>query len=170
MASLRIIGIDPGSRITGWGIIESNGFKSRYVDCGCLRLSDASLPVRLGEIFTGVSELIQQYQPDVMAIEDVFMSKNAASALKLGQARGAAICSAVATGMDVSEYSPRRVKQAVSGFGAADKSQVQNMVCLLLNLNIKLQADAADGLAIAITHAHGGGFNTASFNRHRKQA
>ena len=152
--SLRILGIDPGSRITGYGVIDTNGIRSQYVGCGFLRLADGDLPQRLGEIFLRISEVIVEYRPTVMAIEDVFMSKNAASALKLGQARGAAICAGVSNGLAVAEYAPRKIKQTVSGSGAAEKQQVQRMVAMLLGTTEKLQADAADALAVAVTHAH----------------
>lgn len=152
--TLRILGIDPGSRITGYGVIDTNGIRSSFVDCGCLRLKDAELPERLGEIFRRVSDLIAEHQPAVMAIEEVFMSRNAASALKLGQARGAAICAGVSCGLPIAEYSPRSIKQTVSGSGAAEKAQVQHMMAMLLSIPGKLQSDAADALAVAVTHAH----------------
>ena len=119
------------------------------IQCG-----DGDFPLRLKTIFDGVNELIQQYQPQEMAIENVFMAKNAASALKLGQARGAAICATVTNAVVVHEYAPKAIKQAVVGKGGAAKSQVQYMVQLLLNQNQKIQADAADGLAVAICHAN----------------
>lgn len=155
----RIIGIDPGSRLTGYGVIDSDGRQSRFVVAGCLKLSQGSLPDRLGEIFRGVSEVIAEFRPTVMSVEDVFMAKNAASALKLGQARGAAICAGMHHGLGVYEYAPREVKQAVVGTGAADKAQVQHMMALLLSLKPPLQADSADALAVALCHAHGAGLN-----------
>ncbi|MBV2090556.1 MAG: crossover junction endodeoxyribonuclease RuvC [Candidatus Thiodiazotropha sp. (ex Ctena orbiculata)] len=151
---LRIIGIDPGSRITGFGLIESDGVHTTHLFHGVLRLEGEALAPRLGQIFTGISEVINQYQPEVMAIEQVFVSKNASSALKLGQARGAAICAAVNQGLSVAEYSPRGIKQAVVGTGRAEKTQVQHMVQMLLKLQKKPQADAADALAVALSHAH----------------
>jgi crossover junction endodeoxyribonuclease RuvC len=151
---LRILGIDPGSRVTGYGLIESDGMRSVHIEHGALRLEGEALPPRLGEIFARVSALIEQHRPDVMAIEQVFVSKNAASALKLGQARGAAICAAIQHGLEVAEYTPTRIKQSVVGSGRADKSQVQHMVKMMLNLSGKLQADAADALAVALSHAH----------------
>jgi crossover junction endodeoxyribonuclease RuvC len=151
----RIIGIDPGSRITGVGIIDSDGRHNEYVYSASLRLDgSASLPERLGVIFSSVQTLIQEYAPDEFAIENVFVSNNAASALKLGQARGAAICSAMTSGLAVAEYSPKEVKQSVVGKGGADKGQVQHMVKVLLNRQGKIQADAADALAVALCHAH----------------
>jgi len=156
---LRILGIDPGSRVTGYGIIESNGQQSQHIASGCIRLSGDNFPDRLGQIFMQVSEVIQQHQPDVMAIEDVFVSKNPSSALKLGQARGAAICAGITNGLDVSEYTPRTVKQSVVGNGGADKGQVEQMVRLILKLDAVLASDQADALAIALSHAHIGSTN-----------
>jgi crossover junction endodeoxyribonuclease RuvC len=153
---MRIIGIDPGSRITGIGIIESDGRHSKHVFSTCIRLGNASFPDRLGKIYQEVELLIREFQPQQMAIEEVFLSKNPQSALKLGQARGAAICATVMQNVPVFEYSAREVKQAVVGKGSADKSQVQHMVKLLLNLQGKIQEDTADGLAIALSHAHVG--------------
>ncbi len=147
-----IIGIDPGSRFTGYGVIQWVGNQSRYVDSGCLSVgSYSSMSERLQKIFTGLQAIMQLHQPHEAAIEQVFMHQNPGSALKLGQARGAAI---VALGTSVSEYSARQVKQSVVGYGAADKAQVQHMVKRLLNISIELQADAADALAIALCHAH----------------
>lgn len=150
----RILGIDPGSRVTGYGIIDFSQGKYGYVGSGCIRLPEGALPERLDTIFKGVTQLIQQYQPSEFAIEEVFVAKNAGSALKLGQARGAAIVAATQAGLAVSEYSARKVKQAVVGNGGADKSQVQHMVSQLLSLSSSPQADAADALAIAICHAN----------------
>ncbi len=146
-----IIGIDPGSRHTGYGIIKWQKNQTHYIDCGCIHLAAASLAERLQKIFSALQEIVKQYQPDEAAIEQVFMHQNPNSALKLGQARGAAI---VALGLSVAEYSARQVKQSVVGYGAADKKQVQNMVKRLLNISHELQADAADALAIALCHAH----------------
>jgi crossover junction endodeoxyribonuclease RuvC len=119
-----------------------------------LRLQGDELPARLGQIFSGITEVIREYQPEVMAIEQVFVSKNPSSALKLGQARGAAICAAVYLGLSIAEYSPRGIKQAVVGTGKAEKDQVQHMVQLLLGLPERPRADAADALAVALSHAH----------------
>jgi crossover junction endodeoxyribonuclease RuvC len=146
-----IIGIDPGSRHTGYGIIRVEGNQSFHITNGCIHLSAAPLNDRLQIIFAGLREVIQQYQPEEAAIEQVFMHENPGSALKLGQARGAAI---VALTIPVAEYSARQVKQSVVGHGAAKKEQVQHMVGRLLNISEKLQADAADALAIALCHAH----------------
>lgn len=149
-----ILGIDPGSRVTGFGIIEVIGSRQTYVACGCVRPADAELAGRLGEIYRGVDEIIARYRPSELAIEQVFMARNAASALKLGHARGAAIVAATCRGLQVFEYSARQIKQAVVGTGAAQKAQVQHMVRLLLELSDAPQADAADALAAALCHAH----------------
>lgn len=149
-----ILGIDPGSRVTGYGVINHNQGRSEYIDSGCIRLPDVELPERLKHIYGGISELIERYHPHAFSIEQVFMGKNADSALKLGQARGSAIVAAANHDLPVFEYSARQVKQAVVGTGAADKSQIQEMVCHLLKLSGKPQADAADGLGLALCHAH----------------
>jgi len=149
-----ILGIDPGSRITGFGVIEVNQGKLRYLDSGCIRLSQEIITERLQDIFVGIETIIQTYAPKTAAIEQVFMHQNPGAALKLGQARGAAIVSISRFSIPIAEYSARQVKQSVVGYGAADKQQVQQMVCHMLNLPAAPQADAADALAIAICHAH----------------
>lgn len=149
-----ILGIDPGSRITGYGVIQVKGFHSRFLSCGALHVKDDNLAVRLQKIFTGIQEVIRTYQPHEVSIEEVFMQSNVSSALKLGQARGAAIVAAAEHGLPVFEYSARYVKQSVVGYGAAKKDQVQHMIKVLLNLNETPTTDAADGLAIALCHAH----------------
>lgn len=150
-----ILGIDPGSRITGYGIIRSlAGGRCEYLGSGCIRTSGDTLAPKLKQIHDGVQELILQFRPDLFAIEQVFMARNPDSALKLGQARGAAIVAAVNAGLEVAEYSARQIKQAVVGIGSADKEQVQHMVCQLLKLPAKPQADAADALAVALCHTH----------------
>lgn len=151
---IRILGIDPGSRYTGFGLIESDGIKSRYVHSGYLRVEGEDLGEKLGIIFTGVSDVIANWQPEIMAIEHVFVGKNVDSALKLGQARGAAICAGVQAGLKVGEYSPRTIKKAVVGRGSAEKGQIQEIVRIILNIKDKLQADEADALAVALCHAH----------------
>lgn len=151
----RILGIDPGSRVTGYGVIDSDGTRSRLVESGCIRLRGGDFPTRLGEIYTALRAVVDRHAPAEIAVEQVFVSHNAQSALKLGQARGAAICAAVTAGLPVFEYTPRAVKQAVVGTGAADKTQVQHMVRRLLALDGDLAADAADALAVALSHAHG---------------
>ena len=149
-----ILGIDPGSRRTGYGVINANGSRLEYIGHGCIQLPSGELPERLKLIFEGISRVIEQHCPQAVAVEQVFMSKNAGSALKLGQARGAAITAAVARDLPVSEYSARQIKQAVVGTGAAQKEQVQHMVKALLALTESPQEDAADALATAICHAH----------------
>jgi len=150
----RILGIDPGSRHTGYGLVEHKGNKVTFLHCGTLHLATGEVPARLGAIFAGLSEVLATWQPDEVSIEKVFMARNADSALKLGQARGAAITAAVHAGVPVFEYSARQVKQAVVGKGGAEKDQVAQMICYLLKLDKKPQADAADALAIAVCHAH----------------
>ena len=149
-----ILGIDPGSRITGYGIIRDTGRGCEYVASGCIRTGSGELPERLNAVFAGVSEIIQIYQPTTMGIEQVFMARNADSALKLGQARGAAIVAGMQASLSVSEYSATQVKSAVAGSGRAAKEQVQMMVMHLLKLTKKPQIDASDALAIAICHMH----------------
>lgn len=149
-----ILGIDPGSRTTGYGVINAVGNKLTYIDSGCIRAEKGELADRLNLIFTGVHQIIQTHIPQEMSIEQVFMAHNADSALKLGQARGVAIVAATTQEVPVFEYSARQVKQAVVGKGAAEKQQVQHMVCRLLGLSKTPQADAADALAIAICHAN----------------
>ncbi|ACV27276.1 crossover junction endodeoxyribonuclease RuvC [Kangiella koreensis] len=153
-----ILGIDPGSRLTGFGIIEVGGQipanRPRYITSGCIRIKDETLDLKLKQIFDSVCELIQEFKPDEFAIESVFLSKNADSALKLGQARGAAIVAASHYALPVSEYPATKVKQSVVGTGGADKSQVQHMVKTLLKLPTSPQADAADALAVALCHAN----------------
>lgn len=149
-----ILGIDPGSRITGYGIIGVKGNVTEYIASGCIRVMDEDLPKRLKNVFDGVSEIISQFKPTMFAIEQVFMAKNPDSALKLGQARGAAIVAATCKDLPVFEYSARQVKQSVVGKGSADKVQVQHMVTHILKLNKTPQADAADALAVALCHLH----------------
>jgi crossover junction endodeoxyribonuclease RuvC len=151
-----ILGIDPGSRKTGFGIINAagtNGSKLEYVTSGIIRLPTGELPERLKVIFESVSEIIQQYNPLEMAIEDVFFARDPRAALKLGQARGAAIVAGVTAGLSVAEYAARSVKQSVVGSGAAKKEQVQHMVKNLLKLPSTPAEDAADALAVALCHA-----------------
>ena len=151
-----ILGIDPGSRFTGYGVISQQNRTFTYLGSGCIKaLSQGEdLGSRLQTIFAGVSEIILQFKPDMFAIEQVFMAKNPDSALKLGQARGAAIVAATNNDLVIAEYSARQIKQAVVGTGGADKSQVQHMVKTILKLPGTPQADAADALAVALCHAH----------------
>lgn len=154
---VRILGVDPGLRITGFGVIEKSGSTLTYVASGGIKTdAKASLPARLGTIHAGLRQLVAQYQPDQAIVEIVFVNANPQSTLLLGQARGAAITALVAEGLEVAEYTALQVKQAVVGNGHAVKSQVQHMVCRLLSLPGGLSPDAADALACAITHAHGG--------------
>lgn len=149
-----ILGIDPGSRITGYGIIKEINQKLHYLDSGCIRTSEGDLTSRLLEIFNGICELMDAYSPDEVAIEQVFMHQNPSSALKLGHARGVAMVACASHRVKVSEYSAREVKQTIVGYGAAEKHQVKQMVMNLLLLNSAPQNDAADALAIAICHCH----------------
>ncbi len=155
MGTVRILGIDPGSRLTGYGIVDSSGPRLRFVACGVVKKTPRyPMAARLNEIFDGLNEVIQLHGPECAAVEDVFVAKNPRSAIKLGQARGAAVVAAMQNGLAVSDYSPRQVKQAVAGYGQAEKDQVQNMVCMLLHLKRSPSADAADALAVAICHAN----------------
>lgn len=149
-----ILGIDPGSRVTGYGVISVSGNKTHYLTSGCIKTGTDDLSLRLLEIFQGINQVIEEFQPQETAIESVFMHKNASSALKLAHARGVAMVAAAKHTPQVQEYSPRQIKQAVVGYGAADKSQVQHMVKMLLGLSDTPQADAADALAVALCHAH----------------
>jgi crossover junction endodeoxyribonuclease RuvC len=150
---VRILGLDPGSRVTGFGVVDAGQGGLRYVASGCIRVGNGAMPVRLLEIHRHVTELVDTYAPGEIAIERVFMHKNPDSALKLGQARGAALCGACHAGAPVFEYAPRAIKQTVTGTGAAAKGQVQHMIKALLALQGRLSADAADALAIAVCHA-----------------
>lgn len=149
-----ILGIDPGSRITGYGLIRESSQKLQYIDSGCIRTSEGELSQRLLEIFNGICQLMEEYSPDEVAIEEVFMHQNPSSALKLGHARGVAMVACASHRVKVSEYSAREVKQTVVGYGAAEKNQVKHMVVNLLMLTSSPQNDAADALAIAICHSH----------------
>jgi crossover junction endodeoxyribonuclease RuvC len=153
-AQVRILGLDPGSQRTGYAVIEINGAKIAYLVSGAIKASGESLTERLQDIFVGVDQLANEFKPDEVAIERVFMHRNADSALKLGQARGAALSATFAVRPRVFEYAPREVKLAVVGTGGAQKDQVQLMVRRLLNIAGPLAEDAADALAIALCHAH----------------
>ena len=154
--SIRILGIDPGSQRTGLGVIDlDEAGRARHVFSTAVQLlGNENFPLRLKQIFDEVGAIIAEYRPQEVAIEKVFMARNPDSALKLGQARGAAICAVVARELSVTEYAAKEIKQAVVGKGGADKKQVQYMVGLLLGLSGPLQPDAADALAIALTHGH----------------
>lgn len=149
-----ILGVDPGSRRTGFGIIDSLGGRNRYITSGVVRLPGGPLPERLRIIADSIAELVECHGPTALSIEQVFLARSADAALKLGQARGAAIVACVQRALEVHEYSARQIKQAVVGTGAADKAQVQHMVKVLLRLPGLPQEDAADALAAALCHAH----------------
>ena len=151
---MRILGIDPGSRMTGVAIIEVNGERVAPIFYGAIRAGTGEFNERLGIIFSELQQLIREHKPDQAAIESVFVAKNASSAIKLGQARGAAVCAAISCDVPVSDYTPRSVKQAIVGKGGADKSQVQHMVGILLGIKGPIQNDAADALAVALCHQH----------------
>lgn len=149
-----ILGIDPGSRITGYGVIRENNRQLQYIDSGCIRTSDGELSQRLLQIFNGICQLMEKFNPEEVAIEEIFMHENASSALKLGHARGVAMVACASHRVKVSEYSAREVKLSLVGYGAAKKEQVKHMVVNLLMLTSSPQTDAADALGIAICHSH----------------
>lgn len=162
-----ILGIDPGSRITGYGLIQVSQARLIYLDSGCIRMTHiADTNQRLWLIYQGLQQILANYQPDEAAIEQIFMHQNPNSALKLGQARGAALVALAPK--PIAEYTARQVKQAVVGFGAAKKEQIQQMVTSLLNLSGVPQADAADALAVAICHAHTRHLNKLLFSSSRR--
>ena len=156
LSPIRILGIDPGLRITGFGVLDKVGQQLHYVASGCIKTPDGELPERLKAILNSLSEVIGQHQPQQVAVEKVFVNVNPQSTLLLGQARGTAICAAVLASLPVAEYTALQVKQAVVGNGHAKKEQVQEMVRRLLGLAGNPSPDAADALACAICHAHGG--------------
>ena len=149
-----ILGIDPGSIKTGFGVIDVRGGKAHYIASGIIKLPSVALPEKLRIINAGVAEIIATHGPAEMAVEEVFFARDPRAALKLGQARGAAIVAGVQAGLPVAEYSARTVKQSVVGTGAATKDQVSHMVVRLLNLEAAPREDAADALAVALCHAH----------------
>ncbi len=149
----RILGIDPGSNVTGWGIIELSGNRVLYVASGELRLRERDYFVRLGEIYRGIAEISAEYSPRILAVEEVFMGKNWRSALKLGQARGVAILSALHHRLQILEFAPRQIKQAVTGSGRSTKAQVKEMIRLLLGISKELGDDESDALAAAFCGA-----------------
>lgn len=151
---VTILGIDPGSRCTGFGVIQTSGQKHLYVTSGNIKTDGKDAATKLFQIYAGIKQIVQTYQPDEAGIEQVFVRHNPSSALKLGQARGAAMVAVAGFEISVAEYSPRKVKQSVVGYGAADKAQVQHMIKLMLNLSDVPQEDAADALAVAICHAN----------------
>ena len=150
----RILGIDPGSRLTGFGVLDFVGDKPAYVASGTIKSLDGDFSQRLKQIFESVNEIVARYEPDIVAIESVFMARNAGSALKLGHARAAALCATFEFDVEVFEYAPREIKLAVVGTGSASKEQVQHMVVSILQLDSSPAADAADALATAICHGH----------------
>jgi crossover junction endodeoxyribonuclease RuvC len=166
---LRILGIDPGSAVTGFGVIEYSPRGLTYITSGAIKTGEGDLASRLKVILDGMREIICTHEPHLMAVEHVFVNINPKSTLALGQARGAAICAGVLRDLPVFEYTALQVKQAVVGNGHARKEQVQEMVCRLLSLNGKPRADAADALACAICHAHAnaGAFSRAAFRMRR---
>jgi crossover junction endodeoxyribonuclease RuvC len=150
----RILGVDPGSRNTGYAVIDSDGRHSRRVASGCIRVGQFGWPQRLELIFDRMTTLVAEHSPHDMAVEQLIFARDPTAALKLGQARGAILCAGLKGGLDVHEYSAKAVKLAVVGTGAADKSQVQHMVRVLLSLPVLPGEDEADALAIALCHAH----------------
>ena len=157
---MKILGIDPGSRITGYGIISHEGNRLIHVDNGAIHTdSQNDFPARLKKIYRALSVVIEQYRPDAVAIENIFFATNVQSALKLGQARGAAIVAGVNADLPVFEYTALQVKQSVVGHGRASKEQVQKMLKVLLNLPEIAQEDASDALAVAVCHAHSSRLN-----------
>lgn len=152
---MRIMGIDPGTRICGYGVIETDGGDARVLDYGTIRKTNAALPARLKVIYEGLCAVVAQFSPDVAVVEGTFTGKNMRTALKIGEGRGVALLAAASCGVDVVEYSPATVKKSVVGHGRAHKSQVQQMVRLILNLSeLPEPEDAADALALAICHFH----------------
>lgn len=149
-----VLGLDPGSRCTGYGIVRDGATGPALIAYGCIRTETNRFPERLKQIYDGIYKIAREYCPDELAIEQVFMHKNADSALKLGQARGAAICGGMAAGLPVYEYAARQVKQALVGKGSAEKVQVQHMVRFLLRTAEPLPADASDALGVALCHIH----------------
>jgi len=151
---LRILGIDPGSRLTGFGIVDCEADRTSYVASGSVNSIKGAFPERLKMIFRSVGEIVTEYRPDVVAVESVFMHRNPSSALKLGHARSAAICATFELEVKVFEYAPREIKQAIVGTGAATKEQIQHMIRQLLQLEGDPSPDAADALAAALCHAN----------------
>jgi len=163
-AIVRILGLDPGSRRTGFGVIECRGPDYRHVAHGCIAVAGLEIAERLRQIFEALQALISEHDPGEVAVERVFVNRNVDSALKLGQARGAALC-AIPQGMPVFEYAPRAIKLALVGSGAAEKVQVAHMIKTLLQLDGKISPDASDALAIAVCHAHTRRVHQLAFSR-----
>ena len=157
---MRILGIDPGSRVTGYGVIVARGHDIGFIACGTIRTAgEPDFSRRLLAIFRDLCEVIETHRPEVAAVEDIFIDRNPRAALKLGHARGAAVVAALHNGLAIADYTPRLVKQTVAGYGQAEKSQVQTMVRSLLALDAPPSKDAADALAVAICHAHHAAYN-----------
>src|SRR4051812_28118110 len=152
---MRLVGLDPGLRHTGWGIVETAGSRLQFVACGAVDSDSADgLPLRLAALYDGLAAVFRTWQPTVAAVEETVVNRNAGSSLKLGHARGVVLLVAAHAGMAVTEYAAKRVKRAVTGTGAAEKGQVAAMVRILLGSDFAAGADAADALAVAICHAH----------------
>jgi crossover junction endodeoxyribonuclease RuvC len=149
----RVLGLDPGSQRTGYGLIDCQAGRELHITSGCIDVSGRDMMVRLQRIYGAIAALVLEHRPDVVAVERVFVHRNPDSALKLGQARGVALCAATSLGASMHEYAPRAIKLAITGYGAAAKPQVAHMVRNLLMLEIKLAADAADALAVALCHS-----------------
>lgn len=153
---MRVLGIDPGSETTGWGVIEGDARRYALVDFGTVKATPRErFPARLLKISVGVEELIERFRPDVCAVEEAFFAANAKTALKLGHVRGVVLLAAERAGCEIAEYAPRLIKQTVVGYGAAEKHQVQEMMRVLLKLRaVPTPFDASDALAVAVTHLH----------------
>lgn len=150
----RILGIDPGSRVTGYGVIDMAGNQATYITSGCIRMAEEPIPERLRRIYSELTAVIQEFQPTESAVEIIFMHRNADSAIKLGHARGAAIVALAQQALPIFEFTANQIKQAIVGRGHADKVQVQHMIKILLKLTESPPADAADALAVALCHGH----------------
>nr|VFK52269.1 MAG: Holliday junction endonuclease RuvC [Candidatus Kentron sp. TUN]VFK52477.1 MAG: Holliday junction endonuclease RuvC [Candidatus Kentron sp. TUN]VFK57968.1 MAG: Holliday junction endonuclease RuvC [Candidatus Kentron sp. TUN] len=164
----RILGIDPGSRITGFGIVAIQGNHATHITDGCIQTRQGDTATKLKTIFDGITQIIEEYRPDEMAVEQVFLHRNVASALKLGQARGAALMAGILRMLPIYEYAPAEIKQAVTGKGNAAKEQVQYMIRILLNLPQPPKSDAADALATALCHGHRQKINTRIPELHKR--
>jgi crossover junction endodeoxyribonuclease RuvC len=154
LPQITILGIDPGSRVTGYGVVRMDGLRAVHINSGCIRVAELDVPARLKQIFNELSNVVRAHEPDQAVIEKIFMSRNPDSALKLGQARGAAIVACAQMELPVFEYSATQIKQAIVGRGHADKKQVQHMIQALLCLPTKPAADEADALACALCHGN----------------
>ena len=167
--TICVLGVDPGYRVTGYGLVRTDGLHHESLACGCIRSETGEASLRLQKIFSALGEVISKFRPDAAVLEEVFLARNPGVALKLGQARAAAILAAAEGGIPVKEYAVRTIKQAVTGSGRADKAQVQYMVCQLLGLDAAPPEDAADALAAALCHIHAGLGPTAHLNMRRRR-